>query len=199
MCGRYTTGTEEENVYFREIMEEANRTLNGEAPVRIRDNGDVYPGDAAPVFVAERKSERVAGMIWGFNYDGKKVINARSETAHIKPAFRQSLASMRCLVPVMGYYEWNAQKERFLFTEPNGDILYLAGLFRFGIRGVPEFTVITRAAYGAYAEIHDRMPLIIREKELWLHDAEMSRKMLSGGGDIKLDIICQSPQQLFMF
>ena len=43
------------------------------------------------------------------------------------------------------------------------------------------------------------MPLIIREKELWLRDASQSRRLLAGGGDIKLDIICQSSQQISMF
>ena len=132
MCGRYTTGTEVENIHFREIMDEANRTMQGENEVILRENGDVYPGDVAPVMLTISSKSMFTGMRWGFDFDGKKVINARSETAHEKPAFRQSLAAMRCLVPVMGYYEWNARKEKFLFTDPNGDIFYLAGLYRFG-------------------------------------------------------------------
>ncbi|MBQ4088654.1 MAG: SOS response-associated peptidase [Clostridia bacterium] len=199
MCGRYTTGTEVENIRFREIMDEANRTMQGENEVILRENGDVYPGDVAPVMLTISSKSMFTGMRWGFDFDGKKVINARSETAHEKPAFRQSLAAMRCLVPVMGYYEWNARKEKFLFTDPNGDIFYLAGLYRFGADGFKEFSILTRDAYGEYGEIHDRMPLIIREKELWLRDASQSRRLLAGGGDIKLDIICQSSQQISMF
>lgn len=199
MCRQYTTGTEAENIWFHEIMEEANRLLAGETCVMQRENGDVFPGDIAPVLLTIRSSDRYAGMRWGFDFDGKKVINARSETAHEKPAFRQSLLAMRCLVPVMGYYEWNSRKEKFLFADPNGDMLMLAGLYRFGANNFPEFTILTREAYGEYGKIHSRMPLIIRERDLWLHEPARSRSLLASGGDIKLDIISQSPQQLSMF
>lgn len=199
MCGRYTTGTEVENIRFREIMEEANRSLGGEEQIKMRENGDFYPGDIAPVIVTKRSIQEATAMRWGFDVMGKKVINARSETAHEKPAFRQSLDSMRCLVPVTGYYEWNARKEKFLFRDRSGDIFYLAGLYRFGNDAKPEFTIITREAYGEYRDIHSRMPLIIRDHEIWLRDAAGARKMLAGGDNMKLDVICQSSQQISMF
>ena len=199
MCGRYTTGTEVENIRFREIMEEANRSLGADEQINMRENGDFYPGDTAPVIITEGSVEKAAGMRWGFDMMGRKVINARSETAHEKPAFRQSLESMRCLVPVAGYYEWNTRKEKFLFREHSGDIFYLAGIYRFGNDAKREFSIITREAYGEYREIHSRMPLIIRDREMWLRDPAGARKMLAGGDDIKLDIVCQSSQQISMF
>jgi len=199
MCGRYSTGTEMENIRFREIINEANRSLSAEKAIKQRASGDVYPGDIAPVMVTVSSRELYKWMRWGFDNNGKLVINARSETATEKPLFNRSIAAMRCLVPVMGYYEWNARKEKFLFADPNGEILLLAGLYRYAAGEIGEFTILTREAYGAYGEIHSRMPLIIREKDLWLHDNGRARQLLASGSDIKLDVICQSPQQLSMF
>ena len=199
MCGRYTTGTEVENIRFKEIIDEANRSLKGENTVAQRESGDIYPGDIAPVMVTVSSENLYKGMRWGFDVNGKLVINARSETALDKPMFRQSALTMRCLVPVFGYYEWNNRKEKFLFTDPNGDIILLAGLYRYSSTGIGEFTIITRDAVGEGSKIHDRMPLIIRDRDMWLHDSARTRDILASAGNVRLDIICQSSQQLSMF
>ena len=199
MCGRYKIGAGGENTRYREIIEQANRSMRGEMVITEHENGDIRPGDIAPVIVTISSNETCTGMNWGFDFDGKKVINARSETAHSRLAFSQSLLTMRCLVPVMGYYEWNSRNEKFYFTDPDGRILMLAGLYRIGRDGMREFTILTREAYGEYAEIHNRMPLIMRECDLWLNDASQSRRLLATGDDVKLDVICQSPQQISMF
>ena len=199
MCGRYTMGTEEENIRFKEIVEEANKSIKGNAAIAIRENGDVYPGDIAPVLATDSSKEYYRAMRWGFKTENRPVINARCETAAEKPMFRESMRSMRCLIPVMGYYEWNARKEKFLFMDPDGDLLMLAGLYRYSADGLPEFTIITREATGACGEIHGRMPLIIRDKDIWLREPLKAAALLRSGGSEKLDIICCSPQQLSMF
>jgi putative SOS response-associated peptidase YedK len=37
---------------------------------------------------------------------GNRLINARAETVHEKPAFRRAFRSRRLLIPVDGFYEW---------------------------------------------------------------------------------------------
>jgi putative SOS response-associated peptidase YedK len=49
------------------------------------------------------------GLVPSWSADGKGFINARAETAHDKPAFRNAFARRRCLIPANGWYEWKAE------------------------------------------------------------------------------------------
>jgi putative SOS response-associated peptidase YedK len=107
---------------------------------------------------------------------GHSLINARSETAAEKPAFKDALRRRRCLVPVDGFYEWKTERKKkqpFLFSSVERENLALAALWS-SWKGphfvVETFTLLTTTANDMVRPFHDRMPVILQEKEYdeWL-------------------------------
>lgn len=134
---------------------------------------------------------------------GNRLINARVETAAEKPAFRQAFAKRRCILPALGYYEWEtrrpegggkAYKQPYFIHRPDDSTLAMAGLYELWrdperAREDPEAwlwtcTVLTTNATDEAGRIHDRAPLIVPEKDYarWLApepgDAEALRELL---------------------
>jgi len=116
---------------------------------------------------------------------GAPLINARSETVARKPAFRDAWAKgRRCLVPVDGFYEWRRErgvKQPYAFALKSREPMALAGLWenwKDSATGqwVRSFTVLTTEANALIAPLHERMPVIVPQKdwELWLSGAEAS-------------------------
>lgn len=78
---------------------------------------------------------------------GAKMINARAETVHEKPAFRRPFATRRCLIPADGYFEWmtakgelqleqegkkkRARKQPYFVSPEDGSVMAMAGLYEF--------------------------------------------------------------------
>ncbi|HPE94492.1 MAG TPA: SOS response-associated peptidase family protein [Bacillota bacterium] len=128
--------------------------------------GDIFPKQYAPVFSRGKDSTvRLYPMQWGFSLAGKCVANARSETASVKPLFADSFARRRCIIPAQSYYEWKtngSEKTLWRFSGKAGKTLYMAGLYKYEQgKNAPVFTVMTRCAYGTYAAVHERMPLLL--------------------------------------
>ena len=69
---------------------------------------------------------------WAKDASGaSSTINARSETAATKPAFRDPLKFRRCLIPTDGFYEWlpahRNSKQPYCFEVNDGDLFAFAG------------------------------------------------------------------------
>ena len=98
---------------------------------------------------------------------GNRMINARSETAAQKPAFRTALRQRRCLIPADGFYEWKAagkKKQPYHITLRDGELFAFAGLWERWQRGeqaVESCTILTTEANQLLRPLHDRMPVII--------------------------------------
>ncbi len=105
---------------------------------------------------------------------GARMINARSESAAEKPAFRRALAARRCLLPADGWFEWQRgenHKQPYYTHYRDGSSVALAGLWEYwkpkydpeGLYpdGLVTAAVLTTSAVGALAQVHDRMPLVL--------------------------------------
>ncbi|WP_276261191.1 SOS response-associated peptidase [Haloglomus litoreum] len=116
---------------------------------------------------------------------GDGFINARAETVAEKPAFRESWAERPCLVPSSGFYEWQETghgKEPYRVHRPD-DLLLLGGVWREwdGVdRTLRSVTVLTTEPNDLMADLHDRMPVLLRpdEEETWLHGDPEERAAL---------------------
>ena len=161
MCGRFYIEIDEREL--RDIAEEIDkkaRETNGQ--LSFKASGEVFPTDVVPV---QTGAGLFRPMKWGFvGFNGKPVINARSETALEKPMFKKAMLERRCLVPASGYYEWQkagAAKVKYRIYTP-GSPVYFAGCWRQEGGGpLCTFVILTRAAAGGLEAIHDRMPVII--------------------------------------
>jgi putative SOS response-associated peptidase YedK len=120
------------------------------------------------------------GLIPSWSKDsaiGYKMINARSETVHEKPSFKQAFHSRRCIIPASGVYEWEkAGKEKIphYIHLRDGDIMSLAGLWERWKspegKELETCTILTTAANSLVKKLHDRMPVILHRAEfdIWL-------------------------------
>ena len=120
------------------------------------------------------------GLIPSWAKDPEKfsmLINARAETAAEKPSFRASLRHRRCLVPADGFYEWTGPKgdrQPHLVQRQDGQMIAFGALSEhwLGADGseLETMAILTTAASGEMASIHDRMPLMIEPEhfDAWL-------------------------------
>ena len=110
--------------------------------------------------------------------------NARAETVETKPFFRDAFKRTRCLIPVSGYYEWQdtpGGKQPWYFTARDySPGLTTAGLWdewrdRTSGETLKSCTMIITEPNDFVAEVHDRMPVLLAEKdfETWLNGGGM--------------------------
>ena len=130
---------------------------------------------------------------------GARMINARAESVLEKGAFAKAALSRRCLVPALGWYEWqkspvakdakgNPRKQPFFMHRADGQSVAFAGLYEFWRdhdiadpddpqAWLTTFTIITTAAEPGLDRIHDRQPLVLEPADwaTWLDPALTDR------------------------
>lgn len=121
------------------------------------------------------------GLIPGWAKNPKDLpllINARSETAAEKPAFRAAMRHRRVLFPASGFYEWKragGKTGQAYWVRPRrGGIVAFGGLMETwsepGGSEIDTGAILTTAANADVSHVHDRMPVVIRPEDFarWL-------------------------------
>ncbi len=169
MCGRFVQARDPAE--YAEVFD-AHLTAAESAPPSF----NIAP--THPVYaVAEHGGQRLLGtFLWGLipwwakdRRIAARNINARVETVAGKPAFRDSFATRRCIIPADGFYEWQAKPRGKLphyIYAADGRPLALAGLWASWSdpeteERVKTCTIITGPPNDLMAEIHDRMPVVL--------------------------------------
>lgn len=144
-----------------------------------RQNFNTAPTQFVPVIVLDDDGKlALHSFKWGFqpHWAKRAWINARSETLFESRAFAPSAKSRRCLVPALGWYEWQgkqAPKQPYLFHVDGFRPFAFAGIWTAREEEgekISNFAIITRAATAELTHLHDRMPVILaRDAEsAWL-------------------------------
>jgi putative SOS response-associated peptidase YedK len=198
MCGRYASSRRPEDLVeeFEIDKVEVKETL---APdYNVAPTKQVYAVVQRPAEADDTPAQRqLRTLKWGLvpfwakePSIGNKMINARMETVHEKPAFRRAFAARRCLLPADGYFEWypteqktkagKPLKQPFFIRPADGGVMAMAGLYEIWRdptrdeddpqRFLWTCTVLTTTAEDSVGHIHDRMPLLVEPDryDAWL-------------------------------
>ena len=179
MSGRFNFPKESQDRMLHSVLEDLEQRN-----IQVK-TGDIFPGDVAAVIASNRKLEPQAfAMEWGYKMpDGKRVFNARSETASHKAMFADGMRQRRCLIPAAHYYEWQKTsdgKVKYSIAPKDTEGFYLAGIYRLE-NGVPVFSVLTKEPAESIAFIHNRMPVILPQIVMadWLNPRYRGEEVLS--------------------
>lgn len=173
MCGRFVS------VITPEMLVDVFGVVN---PSQLPTRYNLAPTQLAPVVRSSSDGNRIDELRWGLVLPWKKefdsgLINARCETVSEKPSFRNSIKSRRCIVPMMGFYEWKSDggmKCPYYISLSGGQPMGIAGLWE--PWKSPEgmisetFCILTTSANRLMESIHERMPVILHPSEYdhWL-------------------------------
>lgn len=213
MCGRFAVTTDPARLaaQIEAVDETGDAGLRG-PNYNVAPTTDIAAAVARHDEPDDEATRRLRLMRWGLvpswvkaGPDGapqtkSQLINARADKVTTSPAFRGAAEHKRCLIPMDGYYEWRpnadnperGRKTPFYFSREDGSPLLVAGLWsawRANREAAPMLTctIITTDAVGDLASVHDRMPLILGERDWdrWLDpDAPAPADLLATPPDI---------------
>ncbi len=200
MCGRMTLTSSDLGQVLGELKEALGSagvwpiSADDDAASLFRPRYNVAPTQLHPVLRRLRDHANLGFASWGVLARGlgkPPAINARAETVSVKPAFKDALATRRCVIPADGFFEWKSGpdgRQPLWFHRPDGKLILLAGLFEEGMATGNEpvrarFVVLTTSPNALMAPVHNRMPALLSPSEAadWL--AEPTVKVLHPAPD----------------
>ncbi len=159
---------------------------------------NVSPTRTIPIVVQRGRERALRPVRWGLvptwakdTSSGPPMINARAESITTKPAYAESVAHRRCLMPATGWFEWSPgdrAREPYLCGRSDGASLGMAAVFSAwwppqGDAPLVTCAVVTTEAVGEFADVHHRMPLVLPQRrwQEWLDpDRTEVGELLSG-------------------
>ncbi len=200
MCGRFNSISS-----AKDFLKIFNARLDGQ---ELTPNHNVAPTALIYALIntsLEVSEQRVLtslrwGLVPSWAKDKSKaagMINARAETLHQKPSFKNLLSQHRCVIPMQGFYEWSVvdgvgsrpAKQAQYISRTDGAIMAVAGLWTSWRDPLPAghqntnnvilntCTIITTQANNKLRDIHHRMPVILEQDgvEQWLSTDKVAR------------------------
>lgn len=175
MCGRFNLTATPEQVI---------ETFALHRLPRYETSYNIPPGQKILTIVKlDDDSYKAVYLYWGLIPHWAKdrkishhLINARAETIAEKPAFKSAYQQRRCVIPATGFYEWQKTdqgKQAYCISRKDQSLFAFAGIWEYWDHGeetIYSCSIITTAANQLINPIHQRMPVIIDNKNisLWL-------------------------------
>ena len=173
VCGRYWLTAKERYIRDHFGLDE---------DVSWTPRWNIAPTQLVPIVRQDRNEpKRTFGLArWGLiPYWAKdrsiaaKTINAMSEIVAEKPAFRDAMRRRRCLIPADAFYEWQRigrkEKQPYSIGMMDDSVFAFAGLWDRWPDPAGEVvetcTILTTKPNSLVAEVHDRMPVILKSDD----------------------------------
>ena len=188
MCGRYTL--------IANISQLAERFAFDAAGIKLNEGYNIAPSQMIlAVKTNDNGDNRAQFMRWGLtpfwarnDKMGSRMINARSETIHMKRSFSSAFRSNRCIIPADGFYEWlniDGMRQPIRMSLRSHELFAFAGLWETweNPKGndILSCTIVTAPSNDLLRPIHNRMPFILapEAETIWLKAGAIEPSQLS--------------------
>lgn len=161
MCGRYefALGDDPKSKQIKERAYKMNLVFK---------QGEIFPSDNVLCMIPVETKIDLSVMKWGIQSKSFQ-INARLESINEKASYKE-YKNNRCAVICNGFYEWDKDKNKY-YIKIDEDIFYLGCIFNSN----NELLIITKDAEDKLNNIHNRIPIIMNQKEMisYIHNEDI--------------------------